>query len=280
MPKRSAETVRLKTEKVHLGYGDFPIIEGLDLQIPQGKIGAIVGPNGCGKSTLLKALARLLPVQSGSILLDGQAISSLPTRSVAKIVGILPQSPSTPESISVEELVARGRHPHHGMFGGWDHTDDTAVEEALRLTGLSDLATRAVDTLSGGQRQRAWIALSLAQHTDILLLDEPTTYLDMTYQLEVLDLLAELNISRGTTILMVLHDLNLASRYADWILALKDGGAAAVGSPSQVITEDFVRSVFRLDSRVTRDPDTGTPVVTPLAQHSLAALRAKADGAA
>ncbi|MCI1914672.1 MAG: ABC transporter ATP-binding protein [Bifidobacteriaceae bacterium] len=267
---------RLEARNVEVGYGDNLVIKGLNCAIPPASMGSIVGPNGCGKSTFLKSLARLLPARSGQVLLDGQAISSLPTKRVAQILGILPQAPAVPEGITVEELVSRGRHPHHGIFGGWNPQDDAAVDEALELTGMTSFSSTEVDSLSGGQRQRAWIALSLAQQTDILLLDEPTTYLDMTYQLEVLDLLAELNVARGTTIVMVLHDLSLAARYSDWILAVKDGTAAAMGKPSEVITEEFVRSVFNLESHVGMDPVTHTPVVTPLERHCLAAARNQA----
>lgn len=270
---------RLSAEKVSVGYGDSLILRELDCEIPQGSMGSIVGPNGCGKSTFLKALARLIPTASGSVLLDGEAISSLPTKQVARILGILPQSPLVPEGITVEELVSRGRHPHHGMLGGWNSEDDAAVEEALSATSMTSFATHPVDELSGGQRQRAWIALALAQQTDILLLDKPTTYLDMTYQLEVLDLLADLNATRGTTIIMVLHDVNLAARYSDWILALKDGSIEDFGTPGDIITASFIRSVFAMEARVGTDPMTGTPVVTPMHQHCLSSRR-KAAGAA
>ena len=268
-------THQLAAEKISVGYADSLVLKELNCAIPQGSMGSIVGPNGCGKSTFLKALARLLPVQSGRVLLDGRSISSMPTKQVAQVLGILPQSPLVPEGITVEELVSRGRHPHHGILGGWNEDDDAAVAQALDLTNMTRMAKMEVDELSGGQRQRAWIALALAQHTDILLLDEPTTYLDMTYQLEVLDLLADLNVQRGTTIVMVLHDLGLAARYSDWILALKDGKAEAMGSPEEIITEDFVRSVFDLECKVSADSMTGTPVVTPLPQHCLSSRRAQ-----
>lgn len=269
---------QLSAEQVSVGYGERLILNELNCAIPQGSMGSIVGPNGCGKSTFLKSLARLLPLRSGRVVLDGQSIADMPTKSVAKILGILPQSPVVPEGITVEELVSRGRHPHHGLWGGWNSNDDVAVDEALELTRMTDFAKYQVDQLSGGQRQRAWIALALAQRTDILLLDEPTTYLDMTYQLEVLDLLADLNTKCGTTIVMVLHDLNLAARYSDWILALKDGSAHALGSPSSIITEAFVREVFDLECTISKDPMTGTPVMTPRGEHSLQSRREAARG--
>lgn len=236
-------------------------------------MGSIIGANGCGKSTFLKALARLLPVHQGAVLLEGRAIGTLPTKQVARTLGILPQSPLVPEGITVEGLVSRGRYPHHGMFGGWTSQDDAAVTEALSLTHMSELASSQVDELSGGQRQRAWIALSLAQQTDVLLLDEPTTYLDMTYQLEVLDLLADLNAKKGTTIVMVLHDINLATRYSDWILAMRDGRRLAMGKPAEIITESLIRDVFGMESRVVLDPESQTPTVMPLATHSLRSRR-------
>ena len=268
----------LAARNVTLAYEERTVVHGLDLDVPQGMITSIIGANGCGKSTFLKALARMLTPRSGSVLLDGKAIGTMPTRQVATMVGLMPQSPTAPEGLSIVDLVSRGRFPYHGLTGSWSERDERAVAHALALTGLEDLADRPVDEVSGGQRQRAWIALALAQQTDILLLDEPTTYLDIAYQFEVLDLLAELNQREGTTIVMVLHDLNLAARYSDRILAVKNGRAAAFGTPGEVMTEALVREVFGVDAAIIADPMTGLPTMLPMASHSLQAIRA-AQGA-
>ena len=201
------------------------------------------------------------------MLLDGEAIHRLPTKQVARTLGLLPQNPVAPEGVTVADLVGRGRHPHHGAFGRWTTADDEAVAEALTLTDTLELADRVVDELSGGQRQRVWIAMALAQGTDLLLLDEPTTYLDVAHQVEMLDLLAELNARRGTTIVMVLHDLNLSARYADHLVALHTGRIVAEGTPREVVTEDVVRTVFGLDNRVIDDPVSHTPLVVPVGRH-------------
>lgn len=263
----------LAARAVTLAYEDREVVHGLDLDVPQGMITSIIGANGCGKSTFLKALARLLAPKSGSVLLDGKAIGSMPTRQVATMVGLMPQSPTAPEGITIADLVSRGRFPYHGLTGSWNERDERAVAHALAVTGLEALADRPVDEVSGGQRQRAWIALALAQQTDILLLDEPTTYLDIAYQIEVLDLLADLNRREGTTIVMVLHDLNLAARYSDRMLAVKDGRLAAFGTPGEVMTEPLVREVFGVDATVIPDPLTGLPTMLPMASHSLQAIR-------
>ena len=255
---------RLRTERVTLGYGDRAVVSDLTTTVPDGRVTVIVGANACGKSTLLRGMARLLRPSSGAVLLDGQAIASLPSRQVARTLGLLPQNPVTPEGVSVVDLVGRGRHPHQGALRRWSSDDEAAVAEALRLTDTLDLAERLVDELSGGQRQRVWIAMALAQQTELLLLDEPTTYLDVAHQVEVLDLLAELNEARGTTIVMVLHDLNLAARYADHLVAMRDGRILAAGPPAQVITEACVSEVFGMGCRVVDDPVTGTPMVVPL----------------
>ncbi|MCH9276961.1 ABC transporter ATP-binding protein [Bifidobacterium amazonense] len=268
---RSRHTLR--ADGVRLSYDRREIIHGLDFDVPAGRIGAIIGANGCGKSTLLKGLARLLKPSDGSVLLDGKAINTMPTRQVATIVGLLPQSPIAPEGITIADLVSRGRHPHQGLVGSWRDEDEQAVAHALAVTGLAELADRPVDEVSGGQRQRAWIALALAQQTDILLLDEPTTYLDIAYQLEVLDLLCELNATEHTTIVMVLHDLNQAIRYTDWILALRDGERVYYGTPREVISEQMVADVFDTEARIVTDPDTGLPLMVPDARHSLARFR-------
>lgn len=256
----------LRAENLSLSYETTPIIQSLDLQTPSGQITALIGPNGCGKSTLLRGLARLLKPQQGTVLLDGRAIHSIPTKQLAKELGILPQSPTAPEGITVRELVAQGRYPHQDWFQQWSQSDEDALQRALALTTLTHLADRAVDTLSGGQRQRAWIAMALAQETDILLLDEPTTYLDLAHQLEVLELLAKLN-RQGKTIIMVLHDLNHAAHFADHLVVMADGNVVAQGRASDVITEETIRDVFQVESRVIPHPVTGLPLCLPLSRN-------------
>ena len=258
---------RLVGEHLRLAYDDLVVVDDLTLAIPTAAITAIVGPNACGKSTLLRAMARLLTPRGGVVLLDGEAIRSLPTRTVAQLLGILPQQPIAPDGITVTDLVARGRHPHQRWFRQWSRADQTAVEEALAATSITDLADRSVDELSGGQQQRVWIAMALAQGTDIMLLDEPTTFLDLTHQIDVLDLLCDLNREYGRTIVCVLHDLNLACRYASHLVAMKDGSIVAVGTPAQVVTEATVREVFDLDARVIVDPVAHTPLVVPIGRH-------------
>ncbi|WP_295854662.1 ABC transporter ATP-binding protein [uncultured Microbacterium sp.] len=257
----------LTAESVTLGYGDRTIVDSLDLALPPGRVTAIVGANACGKSTLLKAMARLLTPSAGQVLLDGRSIHRLPTKQVARVLGLLPQSPIAPDGIAVSDLVSRGRHPHQGALSRWTSTDDAAVARALEATDVTHLADRPVDELSGGQRQRVWIAMALAQETDVLLLDEPTTFLDISHQIDVLDLLTDLNRDRGTTVAMVLHDLNLAARYADHLVAMARGEVIAAGDPSDVLTEETVRRVFGLDSRVVPDPLTGRPMVIPIGRH-------------
>lgn len=260
-------TARLVADSVTLGYGDRPVVRRLSVRVPDHAVTVVVGANGCGKSTLLRGMVRLLKPSAGSVLLDGRAIHKTPTKAVARAMGLLPQNPITPEGVTVVDLVGRGRHPHQGAFRRWNREDDLAVAEALQLTDTTHLADRFVDELSGGQRQRVWIAMALAQGTDLLLLDEPTTYLDVAHQVEMLDLLTDLNRSRGTTIVMVLHDLNLSARYADHLVAMRDGEVAAEGSPHDVVTEDVVREVFGLDSRVITDPVSHTPLVVPIGRH-------------
>jgi len=249
------------------GYGPRTILAGLDLAVPPGAITAIVGANACGKSTLLRCLARLLRPAAGHVVLDGRPLRDMPTRALARRMGLLPQSPTAPDGITVADLVSHGRHPHQGMLSRWSQADDRAVAEALEATQTADLADRDVDELSGGQRQRVWIAMALAQQTDILLLDEPTTFLDIAHQIEVLDLLADLNASKGTTIVMVLHDLNLAARYADHLVALRDGRVHAAGPPETVLTEEMVREVFGVPCRVMQDPTSGQPMMLPMGRH-------------
>jgi len=258
---------QLSAEAITLAYGDRTVIEGLDLQIAPGKVTAIVGANGCGKSTLLRALARLINPREGQVILDGKALHSRPSKEVARLLGLLPQRPVAPEGIVVADLVGRGRHPHQRMLARWSARDYEAVAAALEATGVADLAERSVDELSGGQQQRVWIAMALAQETDVLLLDEPTTFLDVAHQIDVLDLLTDLNVDRGTTIVMVLHDLNLAARYADQLVAVLDGRVHAIGGPEEIITEDLVHEVFGLRSSVITDPLSGKPLVVPSGRH-------------
>ncbi|MFF9541999.1 ATP-binding cassette domain-containing protein [Streptomyces sp. SID4934] len=260
----------LTAEELTLGYADRTVIDSLDLAVPPGRITVIVGANACGKSTLLRSMSRLLAPRAGRVLLDGRQVHRFPAKELARTMGLLPQSPLAPEGITVSDLVGRGRHPHQGVFSRWSREDDAAVASALEATQTEELAERAVDELSGGQRQRVWIAMALAQQTDLLLLDEPTTFLDVSHQVEVLDLLTDLNAGRGTTIVMVLHDLNLAARYADHLIALADGRLHAQGTPSEVLTEESVRAVFGLDSRIIEDPVSGRPLMLPIGRHHAA----------
>ncbi|MBO3443838.1 ABC transporter ATP-binding protein [Clostridium sp. CCUG 7971] len=249
------------------GYDKKIIIDGIDITIPSNKISVIIGANACGKSTLLKTLARLIKPKSGEVIIDGKKITSMPSKELAKVLGLLPQSPVVPEGITVSDLVSRGRFPYQTLLKGMDQTDFDAVEEALEIMGITELANRSVDELSGGQRQRVWIAMALAQQTDILLLDEPTTYLDITYQVEILDLLTDLNRKRGTTIVMVLHDINLSARYADYIFALRKGRLVDQGTPSEVITSELIDKVFGLDCTVIKDPVSSSPFIVPRGRH-------------
>ncbi len=257
----------LLASDISLGYGETTILNELTLAIEPGKTTVIVGANGCGKSTLLRAFARLLKPSQGQILLDGNDMNTLPTREVARRLGLLPQSPIAPEGITVADLVGRGRSPHQKLFSRLTTDDYQIIADALAATRLSDLADRSVDELSGGQRQRVWIAMALAQQTDVLLLDEPTTFLDVSHQIDVLDLLVDLQRNRGTTIVMVLHDLNLAARYADILVAVKSGEIHANGAPADVVTPELVADVFGLKSVVVTDPVSGTPLVTPIGRH-------------
>ncbi|RMB86133.1 ABC transporter ATP-binding protein [Streptomyces shenzhenensis] len=261
----------LETRGLGLGYGEREIISGLDVVLPPGRFTVVVGPNACGKSTLLRAMARLLTPTAGTVLLDGHDIHTTSTKQVAACLGMLPQSPVAPDAITVADLVGRGRYPHQGWFRRWTKADDEGVAAAMLATDVMELADRSVDELSGGQRQRVWIAMALAQETGILLLDEPTTYLDISHQLDVLDLLTDLNRERGVTLAVVLHDLNLACRYADHLIAMKDGRVVAEGAPSAIVTESLVREVFGLRSTVIPDPGSGTPMVVPLGRHHISA---------
>lgn len=254
----------LEARQLTLAYDRAEILKNLDLAIPAGQITSLVGRNGCGKSTLLRALARLLKPKAGAVYLDSQSVFSMSTREVARHLGILPQSPTAPEGLTVRELVAQGRYPHQGWLQQWSEEDERLVEKALASTRMTELADLPLDSLSGGQRQRAWIAMVLAQGTEILLLDEPTTYLDMAHQVDVLDLLYELNQDEGRTIVMVLHDLNLACRYSHHLVAVREGKVFAQGEPAQVVTEEMVRTVFGMDCHILNDPVAGTPLCVPV----------------
>lgn len=258
-----------QAEQLVAGYDHKTIIQGIDLVIPSNKISIIIGANGCGKSTLLKTLARLIKPISGKITLDGKAIGKIPPKQLARIVGLLPQSPIVPEGISVADLVGRGRFPHQTLLRGWTKKDSEAVAEAMTIMNITEFANHNIDELSGGQRQRVWIAMALAQQTDILFLDEPTTFLDITYQVEILDLLTDLNRKHGTTIVMVLHDINLSARYADHIFALDKGKLVIEGEPSKVITSDMVKHIFGLDCTVIEDPLSGSPLVVPKGRYHI-----------
>ncbi|MER7027938.1 MULTISPECIES: ABC transporter ATP-binding protein [Streptomyces] len=263
---RSPEVSRLAAEHLTLAYDRRVIADDLSVEIPDHSFTVIVGPNGCGKSTLLRALSRMLRPTGGQVLLDGAALSSYPAKQVARTLGLLPQSSVAPDGITVADLVARGRYPHQGVLRQWSRGDERIVRESMAATGIGDLADRYVDELSGGQRQRVWIAMALAQQTPLLLLDEPTTYLDIQHQIEVLDLCAALHEEQGRTLVAVLHDLNHAARYASHLIALKDGRVVAEGAPGDIVTAELVESVFGLRCQVIDDPQTGTPLIVPAAR--------------
>ncbi|SDN64599.1 ABC transporter ATP-binding protein [Streptomyces wuyuanensis] len=273
---------RLTAESVTLAYDRRVIAEELSVGIPDNSFTVIVGPNACGKSTLLRALSRMLKPTQGRVLLDGQTIHSMPAKKVARTLGLLPQSSVAPDGITVEDLVARGRYPHQGLLRQWSPEDERIVQESMAATGVAELADRYVDELSGGQRQRVWIAMALAQQTPLLLLDEPTTFLDIQHQLEILDLCAELHETQGRTLVAVLHDLNQAARYATHLVAMRGGKIAAEGAPAEVVTAELVERVFGVRAQVIDDPETGTPLVVPLARRGRAAdtPRPAASGAA
>jgi len=253
---------RLRTHALTTGYGERKVVENLDLVVPDGSFTVIVGPNGCGKSTLLRSLARLIKPQSGTITLDGVDIATVRTKELARQVGLLPQTSVAPEGITVVDLVTRGRHPHQGMLRRWSRHDEEAVRAALERTRLTELSGRVVDELSGGQRQRVWIAMALAQETPMLLLDEPTTYLDIAHQIDVLDLCTSLH-REGRTLVAVLHDLNQAARYATHLVAMRDGRIVAHGAPGDIVTAELVHEVFGVHARVIPDPETGGPLIVP-----------------
>ncbi|WP_134323307.1 ABC transporter ATP-binding protein [Cumulibacter soli] len=252
----------LSAESLRVDYGDKPVIEDLSLQIASQSFTAIIGPNGCGKSTLLKTFARVIRPSAGQVLLEGERVNSMRSRAVARRMSLLPQSPIAPDGITVRDLVARGRHPHHTLLRQWSHEDERAIDDALDRTGLTELASRRVAALSGGQRQRAWVAMVLAQDTQIILLDEPTTFLDIAHQYELLELCMQLN-REGRTIVVVLHDLNQAARFASELVVLREGRIWQTGSPAEVMRERMLREVFGLSAEVVPDPLTGTPMVVP-----------------
>ncbi|MFH8889807.1 MULTISPECIES: ABC transporter ATP-binding protein [unclassified Streptomyces] len=273
---RSTQVQRLTAENVTLGYDQRIIAENLSVEIPDNSFTVIVGPNACGKSTLLRALSRMLKPSAGRVLLDGQAIASMPAKKVARTLGLLPQSSIAPDGITVADLVSRGRYPHQGLLRQWSPQDERIVNESMAATGVAELADRAVDELSGGQRQRVWIAMALAQQTPLLLLDEPTTYLDIQHQLDVLDLCAELHEEQGRTLVAVLHDLNHAARYATHLIALRGGVVVAEGPPAEVVTAGLVEEVFGVRCQIIEDPETGTPLVVPAGRSARARATAGA----
>lgn len=264
---------RLRTDHLSIGYDGGAIITDLSVDVLDGRVTAIVGPNACGKSTLLRGLARLLKPSGGQVILDGHDIGAMHTKEVARRLGLLPQTSIAPEGITVADLVSRGRFPHQKVLRQWSIGDEEAVADAMRCTGVTDLAGRLVDELSGGQRQRVWVAMVLAQQTPLMLLDEPTTYLDIAHQVELLDLFAMLNREQNRTVVAVLHDLNHACRYADQIIAMKAGSVVAQGDPHSVITEELVEAVYGLKCQIIDDPQTGTPLVVPRASPHVTARR-------
>ena len=261
----SPPTGRLVAENVSLRYGDRAITTDLSVAVPDESFTVIVGPNACGKSTLLRAFARLLKPATGRVLLDGGQISALPAKELARRLGLLPQSSTAPDGITVADLVARGRHPHQGLLRQWSREDEQVVAESMAATNVEALGDRHVDELSGGQRQRVWLAMAIAQQTPLLLLDEPTTFLDIAHQVEVLDLCARLHEDHGRTLVAVLHDLNQAARYATHLIAMRDGAVVAQGRPADIVTAELVRHVFDLPCQIIDDPQTGTPLVIPMA---------------
>ncbi|RAS70893.1 iron complex transport system ATP-binding protein [Lentzea atacamensis] len=264
------DAARLGAEGVTVGYADRVVLDNLDITIPTGVITTVIGPNGCGKSTLLRTLSRLLKPRQGTVLLDGHDIARLKTKDIAKRMGLLPQTPIAPEGLTVADLVARGRHPHQSWLRQWSSDDAEIVEKALHMTGVADLAQRPVDSLSGGQRQRVWISMTLAQGTDLLLLDEPTTYLDLAHAIDVIDLVDDLH-EGGCTIVMVLHDLNLAVRYSDNLIVMKSGSIVAQGHPSEVITSELLLDTFGLQAKVIDDPVSERPLIVPIGRTHVAA---------
>ncbi|NBJ71547.1 MULTISPECIES: ABC transporter ATP-binding protein [Clostridia] len=251
---------RLTANDLSVGYGKKPIVRNLSVEIPDKQITSIIGSNGCGKSTLLKAITRIIPYEEGSVLLDGSQIATMKTKDVAKKMAILPQTPDSASGLTVGELISYGRFPHQNGLGRLKKADIDVIHWAMEVTSVLEFKHRTVDELSGGQRQRVWIAMSLAQETDIILLDEPTTYLDMAHQLDVLQLLEQLNKEEGRTIVMVLHDINQAARFSDYLLAMRSGKIIQSGSPHEVLTKDMLRNVYEIDGEIATDPRTGKPI--------------------
>ena len=255
---------RLWAEHLTLGYDDKVVAHDLTVHIPDGELTVIIGPNACGKSTLLRTLSRLLQPRAGQVWLDGQAIQRYPTKDVARRLSLLPQSSTAPSDILVRELVARGRYPHQRLFSRWQADDERAVQAAMTATGVAELADKPVDTLSGGQRQRVWIAMVLAQETPLVLMDEPTTWLDIAHQIDLLELMRELNRDRGHTLVVVLHDLNHACRYATHLIAMRDGKVIASGVPKEIVTPQLIEAVYGLACVIIDDPVSGTPMIVPV----------------
>lgn len=251
----------LQANKLSVSYGDADIVRELELSIPKGKITSVIGPNGCGKSTLLKTLARMLKPKAGTVILDGKALHTQPTKEIAKIMAFLPQAPDAPSGLSVHELVSYGRFPYQSGIGRLTSSDLKVIEWALQVTGVWEFRRRSLSALSGGQRQRVWIAMALAQETELLLLDEPTTYLDLSHQMEVLQLLSRLNKEQGRTVAMVIHDLNLAARFSDYMVAVRAGRIICEGTPHEVLTPAVMKEVFEIDAEIVTDPRNGTPVL-------------------
>ena len=259
----AAPPARIHAADLTLGYGDRTVVSGLDVDLPAGEFTVIVGPNACGKSTLLRALARLLRPSTGTVLLDGRSLRDFGTKELARTLGLLPQTSTAPSGITVADLVTRGRYPHQRIGRQLSRSDAEAVSAAMSATGVGALAPRLVEELSGGQRQRVWVAMVLAQETGTLLLDEPTTFLDITHQYDLLELLVDLH-RAGRTLVAVLHDLNQACRYGTHLIAMRDGAVVAQGAPSEVVTPEMVREVFGLEAMVVPDPAVGTPMVVPV----------------
>ncbi|MFF8958070.1 ABC transporter ATP-binding protein [Streptomyces sp. NPDC014894] len=270
-------TARLRAENITLGYDGRTISRDLSVHIPDGSFTVIVGPNACGKSTLLRGLAKLLKPTTGQVVLDGKAITSYRSKEVARVLGLLPQTSLAPDGITVADLIARGRHPHQRLIRQWSAQDEAAVLRAMEATDVSALSGRPVDELSGGQRQRVWVAMVLAQETPLLLLDEPTTFLDIAHQIELLELFTRLN-REGRTLVAVLHDLNQAARYGTHVIAMKDGTVVAEGAPSDIITGELVEEVFGLPCTIITDPVAGSPLVIPLGSAGAAPRAAAAAG--
>ncbi len=271
LTESTATDVRLEAKALGMGYGDAAVIEGLDLQLPRGKVTAIVGPNGCGKSTLLAGLARLHKPSSGAVLLNGQAITRLPTREVAQQLALLPQEASAPDGLTVAELIRFGRQPHQRLLQQWSEHDQAIVEAALQAADLSDLADRPLESMSGGQRQRAWIAMAIAQDTPLLLLDEPTSALDLGHQIEVFELIRQLA-TAGKTIVMVVHDLTSACRYADHLVAMHGGRIVAEGAPQNVVTPELVETLYGVACTLLHDPLHGNPIIAGIRRSASPAI--------